>query len=431
MGTTPTTSAPAGREPAVDWRRVSSLVIGQAAVQAGSFALLIAMSWTAVQLGGREAVTYVTLAATLPRALLLLFGGALADALGPRAVLLRATTVRVLVLVAGTLVTATTESLWPLIAVALVDGVLLGLTGPASGVLLPRLAPQDQLGRANSLFSMVLRVAPIAGSPLGAWLVVVGGLPVAMAAAAAGCAVWLACASHVTHGMTRPERAPQGPSSLLRRSGDGFRLLAAHPRLRWMFVACFCMDLAFLWPAEVALPLRAADEGWGVGAVAMVLAVFGAGALASAALGAALAHRIPAHTKLVVTGAGLAAGMAAMALVPSPVVLAGTAGAVGLLSGLNGPALVTAYQQAVPEGRMGAAMSTFALSGIGAAPLSLAVFSPVSLYLGVTGTWLLCAGLALLSPVAAAVALRGGAAAAAPRADARARTAPEPTATSV
>ncbi|MGW4703468.1 MFS transporter [Streptomyces sp. NPDC004285] len=430
MGTTPTTSAPAGKGPAVDWRRVSSLVIGQAAVQAGSFALLIAMSWTAVQLGGREAVTYVTLAATLPRALLLLFGGALADVLGPRAVLLRATGVRVLVLAAGIAVTATTETLWPLIAVALVDGVLLGLTGPASGVLLPRLAPQDQLGRANSLYSMVLRLAPIAGSPLGAWLVVVGGLPVAMTAAAVGCAVWLVCAGHVTRGMTRPERAPQGPS-LLRRSGDGFRLLAAHPRLRWMFVACFCMDLAFLWPAEVALPLRAAEEGWGVGAVAMVLAVFGAGALASAALGAALAHRIPAHTKLVVTGVGLAAGMAAMALVPSPVVLAATAGAVGLLSGLNGPALVTAYQQAVPEGRMGAAMSTFTLSGIGAAPLSLAVFSPVSLYLGVTGTWLLCAGLALLSPVAAAVALRAGATTSAPRAEARTRTAPEPTATSV
>lgn len=430
MGTTPATGAPAGAQPAVDWRRVSSLVIGQAAAQAGSFALLIAMSWTAVQLGGREAVTYVTLSATLPRALLLLFGGALADALGPRAVLLRATSVRVLVLAAGVAVTATTESLWPLIAVALVDGVLLGLTGPASGVLLPLLAPQDQLGRANSLFSMVLRLAPIAGSPLGAWLVVVGGLPVAMTAAAVGCALWLACAAHVTHGTTRPERTPQGPS-LLRRSGDGFRLLAAHPRLRWMFVACFCMDLAFLWPAEVALPLRAADQGWGVGAVAMVLSVFGAGALASAALGAALAHRIPARTKLVGTGVGLAAGMAAMALVPSAVVLAATAGAVGLLSGLNGPALVTAYQQAVPEGRMGAAMSTFALSGIGAAPLSLAVFSPVSLYLGVTGTWLLCAGLALLSPVAAAVALRGGAATAAPRAGARTRTAPEPTATSV
>ncbi|MEV7671957.1 MFS transporter [Streptomyces sp. NPDC007872] len=404
--TTPAPPAPPGAKPFVDWPRVSSLVVGQAAVQAGSFALLIAMSWTAVQLGGRGAVTAVTLAATLPRALLLLFGGALTDALGPRAVLLRATSVRVAVLAAGALVTVTTESLWPLIALALVDGALLGLTGPASGVLLPRLASQEQLGRANSLFSMVLRLAPIAGSPLGAWLVVAGGLPGAVAAAAIGCAVWLGCAAHVTHGMTRPARTPQGPS-LLTRSGDGFRLLAAHPRLRWMFVACFCMDLAFLWPAEVALPLRAADRGWGIGAVALVLAAFSAGALASAALGAVLAHRIPAHAKLVVTGTGLAAGMAAMALVPTAPALAATAGAVGLLSGLNGPALITAYQQAVPEGRMGAAMSTFTLSGIGAAPLSLAVFTPVSLHLGVTGTWLLCAGLALLSPIAAALALRG------------------------
>ncbi|WP_435059486.1 MFS transporter [Streptomyces sp. bgisy060] len=431
MATPPTTtSAPAEQKNTVDWRRVSSLVIGQAAVQAGSFALLIAMSWTAVQLGGREAVTYVTLAATLPRALLLLFGGALADVLGPRAVLLRATGIRILVLGAGTAVTVTTETLWPLIAVALVDGLLLGISGPASGVLLPRLAPREQLGRANSLFSMVLRLAPIAGSPLGAWLVTVGGLPVAMAAGAVGCAVWLGCAAHVTRGMARPEPAPQGPS-LLRRSGDGFRLLAAHPRLRWMFVACFCMDLAFLWPAEVALPLRASEEGWGVGAVAMVLSVFGAGALASAALGAALAHRIPARTKLVVTGVGLAVGMAAMALVPSALVLAATAGVVGLLSGLNGPALVTGYQQAVPEGSMGAAMSTFALSGIGAAPLSLALFSPVSLLLGVTGTWLLCAALALCSPVAAAVALRGGTATATPHVEGSPRIAPEPTATSV
>ncbi|MFC5076104.1 hypothetical protein ACFPN0_31980 [Kitasatospora cinereorecta] len=69
-----TTSAPAGTGPGVDWPRIRSLVVGQAAVQAGSFALLIAMSWTAVQLGGHGAVTFVILASTLPRALMLLFG---------------------------------------------------------------------------------------------------------------------------------------------------------------------------------------------------------------------------------------------------------------------------------------------------------------------------------------------------------------------
>ncbi|MCG7524266.1 MFS transporter [Streptomyces sp. OfavH-34-F] len=416
--------------PAPDWRRIGSFVTGQAAVQCGSFALIIAMNWTAVQMGGRSAVTCVILASTLPRALMLLFGGALADTLGPRAVVLRATATRLAVLAVGALITAGADSLWPLVAVAVVEGSLLGLTGPASGVLLTRLAPQEHLGRANSLFSMVMRLAPIAGSPLGAWLVVAGGLSGAMLVAAAGCAVWLLCAFHVTRGMVRPARGAGSGPSLFRRSGDGLLLLARHPRLRWMFVACFCMDFAFLWPAEVALPLRASGEGWGIGAVAAALSAFSVGALVSAAAGAALAHRIPAPVKLVVTGTGLAVGLGAMALVPSPPVLAAVAGAVGLCSGMNGPALVTAYQQAVPEGKLGAAMSTFSLSSIGAAPLSLAVFSSLSAALGVTGTWLVCACLALCSPVAATLALRAPATRKAP-VPPGAPAAPEPTATAV
>ncbi|MGW2279741.1 MFS transporter [Streptomyces sp. NPDC001770] len=404
---TTNSSAPSSdAAPAPDWRRIGSFVTGQAAVQCGSFALIIAMSWTAVQIGGRSAVTVVILASTLPRALMLLFGGALADSLGPRAVLLRATATRLVVLAIGALVAASADSLWPLIAVAVVEGSLLGLTGPASGVLLTGLAPREHLGRANSLFSMVMRLAPIAGSPLGAWLVVAGSLSHVMLLSAGGCAVWLFCAFHVTRGMTRPERRSDAGPSLLRRSGDGLLLLGSHPRLRWMFIACFCMDFSFLWPAEVALPLRVSGEGWGIGTVAAALTAFSAGALASAAVGAVLAHRIPVPVKLMVTGTGLAIGLGSMALVSSPALLAVTACAAGLFSGLNGPALVTAYQQAVPEGRLGAAMSTFSLSSIGAAPLSLAFFSALSTPLGVTGTWLLCAAVALFSPVAATLALR-------------------------
>ncbi|MCB5163545.1 MFS transporter [Streptomyces bambusae] len=405
MATTSPAAPPGTERPAaVQWGKVGALVSGQAAVQAGSFALLIAMNWTAVQIGGTGALTLVLLAATVPRALMLVFGGAVADLLGPRVVLLRATSARVAVLVAGALVVAGTDRLWPLALVAVVEGALLGLAGPASGVLMPHLATREHLARANSLYGMVLRVAPIAGAPLGAWLITVGHLWVALAAAAAGCAVWLGCAAYVTHGFARPRREPG--VSLLRRSGDGFRLLAAHPRLRWMFLASFCIDLAFSWPAEVALPLLVSQRGWGVGAVGVVLACFGAGALGSSALGAALAHRIPVFVRLVATGAGLAAGIAVMALMPSVVTLAAVAGAVGLLSGLNGPAIVTVYQQAVPEGRMGAAMSTLSLAGIGTAPVSIAVFSTVSLGLGVRQTWLLCGAIACLSPLFALYALR-------------------------
>ncbi|KQX54479.1 MULTISPECIES: MFS transporter [unclassified Streptomyces] len=398
----------------VHWGKVGALVGGQAAVQGGSFALLIAMNWTAVQLGGTRAVTLLMLAATVPRALMLIFGGAVADVLGPRIVILRATSARVAVLAAGALVVAETDRLWPLALVAVIEGSLLGLTGPASGVLLPHFAAREHLARANSLYGMVLRVAPIAGAPAGAWLITVGHLWVALAVAAGSCAVWLLCAQYVTRGFTRPRREPG--VSLVKRSGDGFRLLAAHPRLRWMFLASFTMDLAFSWPAEVALPLLVTDHGWGVGAVGGVLACFGAGALASSALGAAFAHRIPLFARLVVSGAGLAAGIVVMALMPSVATLAAVAAGVGLLSGLNGPAIVTVYQQASPEGHMGAAMSTLALAGIGTAPVSIALFSTVSLGLGVQQTWLLCGAVAVLSPVFALFALRAPASADVPAA---------------
>ncbi|MEV7725048.1 MFS transporter [Streptomyces sp. NPDC087917] len=402
----PVPDAPVRPSPAtrVQWGRVGSLVGGQAAVQLGSFALLIAMNWTAVELGGTRAVTVLMLAATVPRALMLIFGGAVADTLGPRFVLLRTTAARVVLLTVGAVVTAGAHSLWPLVVIALIEGILLGLAGPASGVLLPMFARGEQLARANSLYAMVLRVAPILGAPAGAFLITVGELWVALVVGAVSGALWFGCLLHVTHGFVRPE--PEPGVSLVKRSGDGFRLLAQNPRLRWMFIAALCLDLAFSWPAEVALPLLVSERGWGVSAVGIVLAAFSVGALGSSAVGAALAHRIPMFVRLVVTGVGLAAGILVMALMPSVTSLTVVAAGVGLLSGLNGPAIVTLYQQSAPEDRMGAAMSTLSLAGIGTAPLSIAVFSSLSLVLGIQTTWLLCGAIAFVSPVAAVMALR-------------------------
>ncbi|MFC6982593.1 hypothetical protein [Streptomyces cirratus] len=119
-----------------------------------------------------------------------------------------------------------------------------------------------------------------------------------------------------------------------------------------------------------------------------------------------MAHRIPMFVRLVLTGAGLAAGILVMALMPSVASLTAVAAGVGLLSGLNGPAIVTLYQQSAPEERMGAAMSTLSLAGIGTAPISIAVFSSLSLALGVQTTWLLCGAIAFVSPLAAVLALR-------------------------
>jgi len=99
----------------------------------------------------------------------------------------------------------------------------------------------------------------------------------------------------------------------------------------------------------------------------------------------------------------------AMAAAPSVLTLAATGFAVGLMCGLNGPAIVTTYQQAAQAAsreKLGASMSMLSLAGIGAAPVSVALFGALTLALGLQTTWLLCGLVALIGPVAAALALR-------------------------
>jgi len=403
---TPTGGSLAGAAPTPPWRKVLALVGGQGISLAGDFVLLIAMAWTAVQLGGAGAVTTLVLAATIPRTIMLVVGGPVADTVGPHVVLLRTTLARALLLAIGAVVVASVHALWPLVIIAALEGALLGFASPSAGSIMPSLATGDQLARANSLWATVARLAPIVGAPFGAWLIAAGALWPAMLLVSVVCLVSLACIVYVTRSLDRPI-VPDGPGqNLLRRSGDGVRLLAGYARLRWIFVCAFCLDLAFGWPIEVALPVLVKQRGWGVGAIGVVVAAFSAGALISGAVGTVLAHRIPLMVRLVLTGVGIAAGIVAMAMMPSVAALAAVGAAVGLMSGLNGPAIVTVYQQAAPKHRMGTAMSTLTLAGIGTGPTSIALFGALALVLGLHTTWLVCGVVALVGPLAAVLALR-------------------------
>lgn len=387
----------------VRWRLVGVFLGAQSVSLVGNQVFFIAVAWAAAQLGGTGAVTAVTLAAALPRALMMVFGGPICDALGPRAVLLRTTVGRSVALAVAATAALLTDSLALLLVISVVEGALLGLASPSFGTVLPRLVAAGGLDRANSVRAMTSRLAPIFGSPLGAWLIATGHLSAALAVVSAACAVSWAGVFTVTRGIPKPAGAAK---RLWRRWGDGFRLLRANPRLRWLFLAALSLDLAFAWPLNPALPTLAIERGWGVGAVGTVIAAFGGGAFASAALGAALADRIPLLVRLVGCAAGIAVGLTAMVLVSSLPAMAAVAAFVGVCSGQNGPALVTLYQQAAPEDRLGTAMSMLALSGIGAAPLAYAVFGTAAALAGTSATWLACGVLAAAAPLAGLRALR-------------------------
>jgi MFS transporter, DHA3 family, macrolide efflux protein len=389
---------------AASWRKILALLTGQGISLTGDYVLLIALSWTAVQIGGERAVTTLMLAASIPRTVMLIFGGAIADTLGPRFVLLRTTAGRSVLQGGGALVVLSLHHFWPLFIVAFTEGVLLGLGSPSTGSIMPELAEGDQLDRANSLYATVLRVAPIVGAPAGAWLITVGQVWQAMLVVSVTSLTAFCALLYVTKGIPRPE--PSTGVSLIRRSMDGFSLLARHGRLRWFFMSAFVLDMAFGWPIEVALPLLVKQRGWHVEVIGVVIAAFSAGALATGVLGALVAHRLSLQVRLVLTSAGLAAGILVMALMPSVVGLAAVGAAVGLLSGLNGPAIVTLYQRSAPKSKMGAAMSMLTLASIGAGPLSIVVFGGLAALIGLQAAWVVCGALAFSAPITAAIGLR-------------------------
>ncbi len=384
---------------------LAALVAGQSVSLVGDSALVIAVGWTAVRLGGAGMVTALLLCVSIPKVVTLIFGGAVADLFGPRFMLMRTTSARVVLLAGGAVAVHMAESAVTILVIAAVESALLGLGSPSFGSILPRVIPESHLIRANSLYAMVTRLAPVAGAPIGAVLIATGELWVTMAVVAMTCSVSLMCLFYVTRGMVRPPRA-DGRVSLLRRSADGWHLLRDNVSLRCLFLSAFVIDFTFGWPLSAALPLLSDERGWGVHAVGTVIAAFSAGALVTTAIGSLVAHRLPLGFRFGATACVIAAGLLTMALMPTMMSMAAVAAVVGMASGLNGPSIVTLYQALVPKDRMGAAMATLALAGIGTAPFSMAAFGGVAMLIGVQATWVLCGVLAMAGPVMAARVLR-------------------------
>ncbi|MCG8925200.1 MFS transporter [Lentzea sp. CC55] len=387
------------------WSRVGVVLGGQGVSLIGDQVFFIAAVWAAAQMGGTTAVTLVTLAESVPRALAMIFGGVLCDALGPRVVLLRTTSVRIAVLAVATVIALTSPSVWLLVVVAALEGALLGLGTPSFGTLMPRMVDGEQLGRANSVRTMVARFAPIVGSPFGAWLVAEGQLPVALGVVTVGCVVALLCLAPVTKEISAPTGAPSGVP-MWKRTGDGLKLLRSDRKLRLLFLSALCLDFAFAWPMNPGLPVLVIDRGWAVSAVGLVIACWAGGALAGAGISAVVGERVPLSIRLVGSGIGIGVLLVGMVLAPSLAVMAVLSAALGVCSGLNGPAAVTLYQKAAPADRLGTAMAMLALAGIGCAPFAYALSGALAGLTSPELAWAVTALVAFGGPITAARALR-------------------------
>jgi MFS family permease len=300
----------------------------------GTQVLAFGMTWAAAPLSGALAGLVLT-AIVLPRVLLLLVGGAMADRAGPFRVLLLGDGVMVAVTI-GLALALGAAGLSPalLVGAALAIGVVDAFYLPASGTMPRRLAPGPSLARAMAARQLTGQLAAFAGAPLGGMLVALAGL-----AAAAWFDAGTFALMFVALVVLRPRDSPgerEAAPSLWRRSLDGLRVVATDRGLRpAMLLVCAAGGL-LLPVSSLMVPLLGRERGWSAGAAGIVV---GAVALGTAAVALTVLFRGASSRPELAAPAGLllaAGGVAGLALpVPPPV-----AAALGLGIGLGTGAFV-------------------------------------------------------------------------------------------
>jgi MFS family permease len=160
-------------------RDFRNLWIGQAISSLGGSIGMVAVPYQVYDLTGSTAlVGLLGLASLVPLLVVPLVGGAIADALDRRTVLLRTET-GLVVVSAGFLVNALLPhpQVWILFVLQALAVAVFSLGRPAMSSLAPRLVPDDEIAAAGALDGVYSSLGAVAGPAVGGVLIAVAGVP--------------------------------------------------------------------------------------------------------------------------------------------------------------------------------------------------------------------------------------------------------------
>jgi MFS family permease len=400
------------RNPAYRW-----LAAALVASMVGAGIWMVALVWQIVAIGGGAAeLSLVAGASAVGMLLTTLLGGALADRIPQRRILLvvevvRAASVGIVALLSLTGALAA----WQLAAVAFVGGVMAGLYYPAYSALLPSVLPEDQLLAANGFEGMARPILMQAGGPaLASALIAISSPGAALAVAALTGVVAAVCILKVPETPMRGERAEAGESgarhpaiALLVDVRDGFSYMVRTPWLFGTLVFASLLILLIMGPFEVLVPFVIKDvAGGGPEDHALILAAFGIGGAVGSMAVASL--RLPKRylTVMNLLWAFGCLPLAVFGMTDQIWVMAIAAFLVG--AAFNGGVVIwgTLLQRRVPPAMLGRVSSLDFFVSLAFMPVSMAFAGPAGESLGLTTVFLIAGAAPLVIGVVAIIAAR-------------------------
>jgi MFS family permease len=376
------------------------LTAGQFTSTIGDFCYAVALPWLVLSNHGSAAQLGVVLACYgIPRAVLTVPGGSLADRFGPRRVMLGSDLVRcALTAIFAALAASHVSSLAALAPVAAVLGACAALFLPASAALMPTLVDADRLPTANAVYTGSLQLGMLLGPVIGGVLVAASGSTVAFGVDSASYAVSAASLALMAASGRRWSldgvgaglgSAPTG-AGVGAKAGVGagvseatsvWGLLRQARILQIILVVSVTANFALIGTTEVALP-SLAHARFGADGYGAVLTCLAVGSLAGTLVVARVGRRI--RPALLLAGAFFVAAVA-IALAPFLGGLPGLAGAIlvfGVALGIDNVLSITVLQQWAPPAMLGRVMGLIMVAAAASFPLSTALAGLLTRHLG-------------------------------------------------
>lgn len=368
------------------------MIGGGAISMLGDQFTLIALPWLVLKMTGDTLILGIVLALiSVPRALLILLGGAVVDRYSPKTVMMQTKYINTLLLgILSALIFYGKLELWMVYALALGLGISTAFSIPSGTSMLPRVVQPSQLQPANGIMLGMRQLTMFIGPVLAGLLIALFGTQESgMVHDAQGLAAafffdcftyafsaWTLSKVRMNEGMPNsPGATPAAQKpALLKSLAEGLRYCWNEKQLRSCFIYWAAIAFFIMGPIQIALPVMANQLSNSASALGLLAGSHGAGTL----LGMALAGMKPnlrfgnlGRTILLVDF------LVGILFAPMGLISASWQGAlillsVGILGGFLHVAVFTWVQKQVPPYMIGRAMSMFMFIFMGIGPVSAA-----------------------------------------------------------
>lgn len=406
----PALEAPAKRRHPLTAPHFRNLWLGATISLLGDQFYLVALPWLVLQLTGSSLVLgTILMIAAVPRAALMLLGGAIADRLSARRVLIGTATARTIFVGAvAVLVWLHVIRLWHLYLLTFAFGVADAFTLPAGPALIPTLVEPHQLQPANALMQGSAVMTQMVGPAPAGLLIKFWGIASALFFDALSFLAVIAALFKIPD-PPKVAHASSGASprpSVMHSIFEGLRAVRNDPALLFLMVIFATLNFCIAGPVGIGLAALAKFRFGSAAIFGTFLSAFSGGMLAGMAIGGMVKNPRKRGLQFIAMGTLCGLELVGIGLVPRVASIASLLAIMGLGVGIVNVQFTTWIQLRVERAILGRVMSVLMFSAVGLIPFSYAIS-------GVVAQWNLPAlfvGAGALLAIASASALSAKAA---------------------